>query len=362
VTSEGVETPRVWLLLSDKLGDNAQAFAIAEAVGWPFVLRRVLPKPEWVLGKPPVRPSLDHLDLERSDRLEPPWPDILITIGRRPTSAALWVREQSGGRTRIVLINRPKGSLDAYALVIVPSLFHVPPHPKVVRLDLPLMRADTAAVREAAQAWRSRFDDLPRPFTAVLVGGQTKPFAFDATVAARLAGELTALQARDGGTLYVTTSRRTQPSIAPALGAGLPQGSRLYDWGAHKGHDNPYLGLLGLADRFVVTGDSISMMVEVASLGRPLAIFPLPVAPGLRHRLVAAAGRIESGAAGLGRLLTVAGRQLGVLGYARDLPAVHRLLYEKRLAVPLGEPFLPPGPGLADELAPVAARIRALVP
>ena len=36
------------------------------------------------------------------------------------------------------------------------------------------------------------------------------------------------------------------------------------------------MGLLGLADGFVVTGDSISMMVEIARLGRPLAIFDLP--------------------------------------------------------------------------------------
>ncbi len=36
------------------------------------------------------------------------------------------------------------------------------------------------------------------------------------------------------------------------------------------------MGLLGLADRFIVTGDSISMMVEVTRLGKPLEILPLP--------------------------------------------------------------------------------------
>ena len=77
-------TPRVWLLISDKLGDNAQATALADSLGWSYEVRRVLPKPEWVLGKPPFRPGLEHLDLARSDPLAPPWPDILITIGRRP--------------------------------------------------------------------------------------------------------------------------------------------------------------------------------------------------------------------------------------------------------------------------------------
>jgi hypothetical protein len=50
-------------------------------------------RPEFVLGKPRYRPSLDHL----TEPLYPqaPWPD-LTDIGRRPSMAALWVRGQSG--------------------------------------------------------------------------------------------------------------------------------------------------------------------------------------------------------------------------------------------------------------------------
>jgi mitochondrial fission protein ELM1 len=79
--------PHIWLVIGDKLGDNAQVEIIAEALGLPFEVRRVLPKPQFVLGKPGFKPSLYHLDLERSDKLEPPWPDFILTIGRRPSMA-----------------------------------------------------------------------------------------------------------------------------------------------------------------------------------------------------------------------------------------------------------------------------------
>ena len=46
---------------------------LADALGWPYELRQVFPKPEWVLGKPAFVPGLDHLDLERSAPLAPPW-------------------------------------------------------------------------------------------------------------------------------------------------------------------------------------------------------------------------------------------------------------------------------------------------
>ena len=51
------------VLIGDKLGDNAQARALADALGWPYEVRQVLPKPEWVLGKPRFEARLDHLDL-----------------------------------------------------------------------------------------------------------------------------------------------------------------------------------------------------------------------------------------------------------------------------------------------------------
>ena len=102
-------TPRVWVILSDKRGDNGQVETLVDALGWPVENKYVHMKPEWVLGKPRYRPSLDHLDLSRSDPLEGPWPDLIITVGRRPSMVALWVKQQSGGKTKIVLIGKPSG-------------------------------------------------------------------------------------------------------------------------------------------------------------------------------------------------------------------------------------------------------------
>ena len=347
--------PRVWLLIGDKLGDNAQARALVDALGWPYDVRQVFPKPEWVLGKPKFEPGLDHLDLARSAPLEPPWPDLIVTIGRRPSMAALWVQDQSGGRARIVLLGRPKRWAERFALIVAPSQFKIPPRDNLIQLDLPLLRADPEAVAAAGAIWRERLAGLPRPLTAVLIGGQTKPYRFDEEVARDLLGKLDALRARDGGTLYLTTSRRTRPEAVSAFERDLPPGAVLHRWSADAPEDNPYLGLLALADRFVVTADSISMMVEVASLRRPLAIFELPIGRDLMDRMRATMAR-ASLPDGLVHLL----HRLGILGYGRDLGEVRRRLVETGLAVPLGQPFSQPGSAIHDELAGVVERIRAI--
>ena len=351
---------RTWLILGDKAGDNAQVRIVADHLGWRYAVKQLTFRPPYVIGKPRFRASLYHVDQEKSDPLQPPWPDLILTVGRRPSMAALWVKAQC--RARLVVVGRPKRWLDRFDLVIAPPQFHLPGRPNVLRLDLPLMRVDQTAVAAAAAAWRERFADLPRPLTALLVGGPTKPYRFDRTVGARLLEESSAVVRRDGGSLYVITSRRTPEAVADALEAGLPPGARLHRWGER---DNPYQALLGLADRFIVTGDSISMMVEVARLGKPLAIFALPEEPrslrlrsALSRRLIA----LEDGPARgiIGPLADLLYR-LRIAKYARDLSEVHERLYERALAVPLGAPFQPPHARPADDLARAVERVKALM-
>ncbi|WP_051152161.1 mitochondrial fission ELM1 family protein [Fodinicurvata sediminis] len=339
--------PTVWLLLGDKLGDNAQVEALAGALGWPVVRRHLSFREPYIHGKPEFRPDLYHIDPESSDRLQPPWPDLILTIGRRPSMAALWVKQQSGGRTKVALIGRPKKQFDAFDLVIGTPQYHLPRRPNVINLDLPLMRVDPNRLAEQRAQWQDALEPLPRPLIAVLVGGPTKPFALDAAAIARLVARVEALQQDEGGTLYFTTSRRTPPEVADALLAALPPGARFFRWepdaaGNPTTSDNPYLGLLAHADRFVVTGDSISMMVEVASLGRPLAIFPLPLRrqhlSRLRH--------------GLRRLFQAA---------PRDLPKLHASLYRQELAVPLGRPFRQPARIPQNERDRVVRHLEALM-
>jgi mitochondrial fission protein ELM1 len=347
--------PRIWLVIGDKLGDNAQIEIIAEALGMPHQVKRVLPKPQFVLGKPDFRPTLAHLDPERSDRLEPPWPDIIITIGRRPSMASLWIQEQSQGHSRIILLGRPKKWIERFALVIAPAQYQLPERDNVLKFNLPLMRPDEAAIDRAAAQWRERFADFERPITALLVGGQTKPFRFDAEAAAKLLASAEGLQENSGGTLYITTSRRTPPAVVETLRRRRNAATLLYRWSPDSSHDNPYQALLGLADRFIVTGDSVSMMVEVARRGKPLAIFALPRQRSLATRL----GHLLGAAIPAGLLARLT--RSGFAGYSRDLTAIHEFLYRNSLAVPLGEPFLAGGRRAPDELERVVERVRQVI-
>ena len=359
--------PLIWLLLGEKIGDNNQVDVIADVLPWPLVRKTLRFRPPYDQEKPPFAVSIDHVDRVRSDRLGPPWPDLILTSGRRPSMAALWVREQARGRCRVALIGKPSGLLERFDLIVMSAQNRLPDRRNVLAIGLPPIRVDRAAIQRAGDAWRERLAPLRRPLIALLVGGPTHPFLFDEPITEQLMRQVFKMLDETGGSIYVTTSRRTPVAVTEALESHLPPGSRLYRWKSGDA-DNPYLGLLGNADAFVVTGDSISMMMEVAKLGRPLAIFPLPRPPrSLRARLRCIFADLllpPARSPGWRRLLQPLGFLLyrrGSLSHPRDLSAIHETLIQRGLAVRLGEPLPPGGRAADDELATIVARIHALL-
>lgn len=360
-------TPLIWLVVGDRLGDNAQVEALVAGLDEPVTRKYVRVRDQYAKRKPRVRPSLHHIDLANSTRLVPPWPDMVITTGRRLSMVALWIRRQSGGRTKIVYVGKPSGYFYHCDLIIASTETLLPPAPNVMKITLPLLRVDEDAVSTEAERWRDRLAGLPRPLTGILVGGPTNPFVFNRTVTERMLRLARDIVERHGGTPYFTTSPRTPRQTIEALRSGLPPGAEFFEW--HRGAtDNPYKALLGLADGFIVTGDSISMLVEVARLRKPLAILQLPLAwfgwlDQVRRRLARwlynPGG--ESAFDHWRRQVAVLGHRMHLMPQTRDFTALHDLLVERGLAVYAGTEFRESSGPLPDDDSRVGERIKALL-
>src|SRR5437868_4433807 len=246
----------IWVLLGQKGGDNAQVLNLANALNRAFDTRNLVMKPEFEIAKPRVSSSLRHIDFGHSDALAPPWPDLVLTIGRRLSIVALWIKQQSHRRTKIVLIGRPKGEDSEFDLIIAPVHYRVPEAANICRIGLPLLALSPEELTSAGQLWKPHLAHLPRPLTVLLIGGSTGRQPLDPRTACAILSHFTAPREANRGSLYIVTSRRTPPEAIEAMAQVLPPGAILYRW-RQDDPDNPYLGLLALGSRFVVTGDSI---------------------------------------------------------------------------------------------------------
>ena len=271
-----------WVLHGPKQGDNTQTLALAEGIkdtlGGTFNIRKLTFRNTELLTNLLLRTTLTGVRANASDRLVPPWPDLVITAGRRNEPVARWIKRAAGGAPKLVHIGRPWSNPALFDLIITTRQYFVPPAHNVLLLELPLLRNTTAALAQAEQRWQPIFASLARPWIAVLVGGDSGPYRFTATRARAMGAQLRH-EVGGGGSLLVTTSGRTSVEAVAALRQTLPSGGYFFDWHRDQMEDNPYLGFLALADQFVVTAESASMLAEACATNRPVAMFDLAGPP-----------------------------------------------------------------------------------
>jgi mitochondrial fission protein ELM1 len=350
--SSETQTPvRVWVLLGKSAGDNAQLLRLAEALGWPFEAKRIdynrLNRcPNLLLGA-----SKLTVNARRSDPLTPPWPDLVIGASRRAAPVARWIKKQSGGRSRLVHLLHTQAPLHYFDLVVTTAQYRLPERANVLQNLLPLNPARAEVLESSAAQWRGRLEHLPRPWIAVLVGGNTASYQLDASTARQLAQFTNRMARETGGSLLISSSPRTPPDAADALLAAVESPAYVYRWQPNK-NENPYLAYLALADRFIVTSDSASMLAEACSTGRPVELFGSRRqrrGPKRLPRAFPASERFQEALIGW-----------GIVKPKRDFQALHRELMKRGLLCSPGqEQTLQPAK--PNDLARTVTRIRRLL-
>ncbi|MBX9634595.1 MAG: mitochondrial fission ELM1 family protein, partial [Magnetospirillum sp.] len=191
---------------------------------------------------------------------------LVIAAGRRTAPVARWIKRQSGAPL-VQIMDPGPGGRSEFDLIAIPAHDGTMGGANVLSVTGAPHRVTAAKLAEAAELWRPRFAHLPRPWVALIVGGSTRQRRFTAAMAQELGQRVAAL----GGSVLVTTSRRTGAEAEQALLEMLPEPRFVHRWGAVG--DNPYFGFLALADTLVVTGDSVSMACEACAAPAPVYLY-----------------------------------------------------------------------------------------
>lgn len=260
-----------WVVTEGAIGMENQAVGLAEAIGLPSVVKRVVARAPWRYLPAQAWPRPLSLTATASDPLVSPWPRLLITCGRRSVPFSTAIRRTSAGACFTVHIQNPKVRLQHFDLVVPPRHDGIA-GPNVMASRGALNRVTPEKLAEGARRLAPRLAHLPRPLVAVLLGGTSNSFRLTAARTARIAEQLRALMRSSGAGLAITPSRRTGEENVAALRRTLPE-EGIFLWDGTGA--NPYFGLLGLADAIAVTCDSASMVSEAATTGKPIYVIDL---------------------------------------------------------------------------------------
>ena len=256
-----------------------QCIGLAEAMGLTPEVKRVRFRFPWTRLPARIWPFPFRAAAKGSDVLAPPWPDILITCGRRSVPLALAMRQKSARHTFTVHIQNPTVPPSAFHMIVAPQHDGLT-GPNVYVTHGALHRVTAARMKDDAEKFAPLYASLPRPLVGVLIGGSNRRYRVGQREMADLGDKLRQLHEESGAGFAVTASRRTDAVTMEVLREKLADVPAVI-WDGREGDDgeldeNPYYGILGLADLVVVTCDSISMVSEACASAKPVLVAHFP--------------------------------------------------------------------------------------
>ncbi|KAD5960521.1 hypothetical protein E3N88_11993 [Mikania micrantha] len=226
-----------------------------------------------------------------SETFEKDGPLLVVASGRDTISVASSIKQLAPDHVFTIQIQHPRSHLSRFDLVISPRHDYYPftpegkkripwflrgwitprqpPRKNVVLTLGALHQVDSDALQCAASAWHDELASLPKPLLVVNIGGPIRHCNYGADLARQLTVSLMNVLPTCGS-IRISFSRRTPKQVSEILARKFHDHPKVYIW---NGQDpNPHMGHLAWADAFVITADSVSMLSEACSTGKPVYV------------------------------------------------------------------------------------------
>ncbi|KAF3637415.1 Mitochondrial fission protein ELM1 [Capsicum annuum] len=288
----GINMRLQWLPVSlHKRLENVRKLIYGDTLPTQIVVRgqKLMPLPAEVQDI--LEANAKHIATLSCEAFAKDGPSLVVASGRDTISISSSIKQLAPEYVFTVQIQHPRSRLDRFDLVITPRHDYYPltsegqkkipwllrrwitprtsPERHVVLTVGALHQADSNALKDAAYTWHDELATLPRPLLVVNVGGPTGHCRYGTD----LALELTALLLNivpTCGSIRVSFSRRTPCKVSDIIREELGNHPKVRIWNGEG--PNPHMGHLALADAFVVTADSVSMLSEACSTGKPVYV------------------------------------------------------------------------------------------
>jgi len=253
-------------------GMENQCIGLAEAMKLNFTVKRIQTRKPWRWLPPQLWLSPLTQLTKTSDQLAAPWPDILITCGRQAIPMSMAIRKASEGRTFTVHIQTPNAHRSNFDLLIVPEHDSLRGENVLISYGS-LTRITKEKLDQEAIKITYTLAIITQPVVTVLVGGSNRCYDVSPDTMRDLCQKLSILHEKSDCYFLVSTSRRTGEENEKILKETLTRLPHQI-WSGEG--DNPYFAYLEKSDAIIVTADSVNMVCEACTTGKPVMVFELP--------------------------------------------------------------------------------------
>ncbi len=274
----------IWIVADDRLGTTRQLEGVAHSLSGTIIHKPVTY--DWRVKLPNfLRRILGNGVTAHSwsSLLKQDAPDVILSGGRRTAPITAYLKRLYPHAVTMHFMN-PNYPSSAFDFVAIPRHDQsIPSGNNIVFFDTAPNQISDQRLADERKTWMSQFKKYPAPRIAVLIGGKTKTTTFDTDMARAFGHDLNALAKRLKGSLLITDSRRTGVEQTAEIKSMLTVPHYFYEYGVSEG-TNPMFGFMACADVVVVTGESISMVSEALTTGKPVFVYDHPSLLAPKHK------------------------------------------------------------------------------
>ena len=272
--SDDSKVKSCWIVTDGTTGMLKQSIAVAKSLNIEPAILPAHPTPILRLFPTLAKIPTWRLTIGRSPSwIKGPYPDYIVSCGRRMAGLSIGLRRISKGRSKTIHIQDPGISPNYFDVLVVPSHDRITAFEKNFSNLIISTGSMNWLVKKEIMARKSdmveRFGPLDAPQILVMLGGNNKRYDVSTYIIERIANEIFDYAKRNNARLIFIPSRRT-PKKVRMLFEKLDKDKKHVFWDGEGG--NPYPNIFSIADEIIVTSDSVNMVTEACLFGRPVII------------------------------------------------------------------------------------------
>lgn len=268
---------KIWLLKDFKVGSSKQAEFLARSFTDDVVIKNI-EYTKYIKIPNIIKPLKLGINFKKSDNIlnDDNYPDIIIFSGRRLAGLAIYLKKyiykKSKKIIKLISILNPNYSFKYFDFVVLPT------HDKVIKdkynniltFDGSLCINNLSEKQKDIEFWTEKLEKYNKPFYSLMIGGNTRKGELNTDNFIKILDLISNFVKQSNGTLLISTSRRTPQNCIDILTEkNIKCDYYLYKFG-EVGVINPYYAFIDLSDIVFLTADSISMIAEIATIGKPI--------------------------------------------------------------------------------------------
>jgi len=260
-----VSKKNCWILSDNLIGHEKQSISLAEKLNINYKLIKIK-KINFIR-----RNFSSFLNLKKIKSFNPPYPKIMISCGKSTAYYSRIIKQKTRNKIFSIFIQKPPININNFDIIISPKHDKCK-GPNVIETQGALTKINSKYIKDINKKKPPRI--LKEKFISVLIGGNSRHHKITNSILDKIIKNLKLIEEQKKIRIFILFSRRTGKKNYLYLKKKLINKNFIFVLPTSK--KVSYLNAISFAKAIIVTSDSVSMVSEACSTGKPVYIIDIP--------------------------------------------------------------------------------------